>query len=107
VSTSGPVDCIGVGIDTAPYGHCVSFVKPDRRPAAKPLTVMETRAGYQALEQCLEQCTSNIRRRSSASASTPPASMHQLARESELIEAIDRNLELLFVICPTMNRTTC
>jgi hypothetical protein len=55
VSTSAPVDCIGVGIDTARYGHRGSFLRPDRRLAAKPLTVMETRAGYNALQQCLEQ----------------------------------------------------
>jgi transposase len=55
MSSTTLVDCIGVGIDTARYGHRVSFLRPDRRPAAKPLTVMETRAGYDALQQCLEQ----------------------------------------------------
>jgi len=33
-----PLDRIGVGIDTARYGHRVSFLRPDRQPAAKPLT---------------------------------------------------------------------
>ena len=47
MSTPAPLDRIGVGIDTARYGHRVSFLKPDRQPAAKPLTVMEDRAGYQ------------------------------------------------------------
>jgi transposase len=55
VSTSSSLDCIGVGIDTARYGHRVSFLRPDRQPAAKPLTVMENRAGYQALEERLKQ----------------------------------------------------
>jgi hypothetical protein len=44
------LDRIGVGIDTARYGHRVSFLRPDRQPAAKPLTVMENRAGYMSLK---------------------------------------------------------
>lgn len=50
-----PLDRIGVGIDTARYGHRVSFLRPDRQPAAKPLTVCENRAGYKALQERLEQ----------------------------------------------------
>jgi transposase len=46
-----PIDRIGVGIDTARYGHRVSFLRPDRQPAAKPLTVLENHAGYQALKE--------------------------------------------------------
>jgi transposase len=49
------LDCIGVGIDTARYGHRVSFLRPDRQHAAKALTVLENRAGYEALQQRLEQ----------------------------------------------------
>jgi transposase len=49
------LDRIGVGIDTARYGHRVSFRRPDHQPAAKPLTVMETQAGYQALQEQLER----------------------------------------------------
>lgn len=48
-------DRIGVGIDTARYGHRVSFLRPDRQPAAKPMTVLESRASYQALQERLEQ----------------------------------------------------
>jgi transposase len=48
------LDRLGVGIDTARYGHRVSFLRPDRQPAAKPLTVLESRAGYQKLQQRLE-----------------------------------------------------
>jgi transposase len=55
MSTTASLDRIGVGIDTARYGHRVSFLKPDRQPAAKPLTVMEDRAGYQALQERLNQ----------------------------------------------------
>jgi transposase len=54
MSTATPLDRIGVGIDTARYGHRVSFLRPDRLPAAKPLTVLENRAGYQALQERLE-----------------------------------------------------
>jgi hypothetical protein len=55
MSTSASLDRIGVGIDTARYGHRVSSLRPDRRPAAKPLTVMESRAGYQSLQELLNQ----------------------------------------------------
>ena len=55
MSTCLALDHIGVGIDTARYGHRVSFLRPDRSPAAAPLTVMENRAGYQALEDRLRK----------------------------------------------------
>jgi transposase len=55
MSTAASLDRIGVGIDTARYGHRVSFLRPDRQPAAKPLTVLENRAGYQALHDRLQQ----------------------------------------------------
>jgi transposase len=54
MTTTTPLDRIGVGIDTARYGHRVSFLRPDLRPAAKPLTVTENHAGYQALRDRLE-----------------------------------------------------
>jgi len=47
--------CIGVGIDTARYGHRVWFLRPDRQPAAEALTVLENRDGYRALQERLEQ----------------------------------------------------
>jgi len=49
------LDRIGVGIDTARYGHRVSFLRPDRQQAAKPLTVLENHTGYQALKERLMQ----------------------------------------------------
>jgi hypothetical protein len=55
MSKGTPLDHIGVGIDTARYGHRVSFLRPDRQPAAKPLTVLENQAGYQA---CNSACSS-------------------------------------------------
>src|SRR5271166_6507339 len=55
MSIATPLDRIGVGIDTARYGHRVAFLRADRQPAAKPLTVLESRAGYQALHERLEQ----------------------------------------------------
>jgi transposase len=55
MSTATPLDRIGVGIDTARYGHRVSFLRPDRQPAAKPLTVLENRTGYRALQERLQQ----------------------------------------------------
>lgn len=52
---SASLDRIGVGIDTARYGHRVAFLRPDRQPAAKSLTVMESRDGYRALQERLEE----------------------------------------------------
>jgi transposase len=49
------LDRIGVGIDTARYGHRVAFLRPDRQPAAKSLTVLENQAGYRALQQRLDE----------------------------------------------------
>jgi transposase len=45
---------IGVGIDTARYGHVASFVREDRQPAAPFLQIKENRQGYQQLRQRLE-----------------------------------------------------
>ena len=50
-----PVDLIGVGIDTSRYGHRVSFLGPDRRPAAPPMTILENRKGYDALRDRLQR----------------------------------------------------
>jgi transposase len=54
-SVSTALDRIGVGIDTARYGHRVCFLRPDRQTAAPPLTVTENHAGYQALHERLQQ----------------------------------------------------
>jgi transposase len=54
-SASSSLDRIGVGIDTARYGHRVSFLGSDRQPAAKAITVMEGHAGYQSLREQLER----------------------------------------------------
>jgi len=55
MSTATSFDRIGVGIDTARYGHRACFLGPDLHPAARPLTVTEDRAGYQALRDRLDQ----------------------------------------------------
>jgi len=47
-------DSIGVGIDTARYGHQVTFLRDDRQPATAPLLVLENPQGYQQLRQTLE-----------------------------------------------------
>jgi transposase len=46
---------IGVGIDTARYGHRVTFLREDKQPAAKPLDVLESREGYTLLKESLER----------------------------------------------------
>lgn len=48
-----PVQHLGVGVDTARYGHHASFLREDRQPAAPPLSFTESHAGYQQLEQQL------------------------------------------------------
>lgn len=55
MTTCTTVDQIGVGIDTARYGHRVTFLRGDRQPAAKPLTVTENQNGYQQLRQRLDK----------------------------------------------------
>ncbi|HEV3164206.1 MAG TPA: transposase [Isosphaeraceae bacterium] len=54
MSTSEPVS-IGVGIDTARYGHRVAFMRPDRQPAAKAFTFTESPAGYAELRNALDR----------------------------------------------------
>jgi len=46
---------IGVGIDTARFGHDVTFLGEDRQPAAAPMTIVERRSGYRRLEQALDR----------------------------------------------------
>jgi transposase len=56
IATRSPTKShIGVGIDTARYGHRASFLRDDRQPAAPALTFMETRKGYDKLLQQLKQ----------------------------------------------------
>jgi transposase len=47
--------CIGVGIDTARYGHHVTFLGDDLQRVAPDLPVPESRVGYQRLEQQLRR----------------------------------------------------
>jgi hypothetical protein len=46
---------IGIGIDTARYGHRVAFLDENKNPAAPSLTVMESRRGYDQLQSQLEK----------------------------------------------------
>ena len=46
---------IGVGIDTARYGHHVTFLRDDLQPAAPAFSFAETRDGYQQLERQFQQ----------------------------------------------------
>ena len=54
MTTSASIS-IGVGFDTARYGHHVSFLRSDLQPAAKAFTFAESAAGYAQLRQALEQ----------------------------------------------------
>ncbi len=51
---SEPVRHIGVGIDTARYGHRVNFLREDKQLAAKAITVTESREGYDLLRTEIE-----------------------------------------------------
>jgi transposase len=46
---------IGVGIDTARYGHYAAFLRPDLQPAAAELLFAESGDGYGELRQRLER----------------------------------------------------
>jgi transposase len=50
-----PLAHIGVGIDTARFGHRVSFFREDRQPAAPSMTVTENQDGYDQLQRQLRQ----------------------------------------------------
>jgi transposase len=53
-STSDSV-LIGVGLDTARYGHHATFLREDRQSAAEPLEFLESREGYQRFEKRMQQ----------------------------------------------------
>jgi hypothetical protein len=68
---------IGVGIDTARYGHRATFLKCDRQPAAPPLDVLESANGYERLRRVLEHLVerepqTRFRVRIDAAGSMPP-----------------------------------
>src|SRR4051812_25578658 len=46
---------IGVGFDTARYGHHVSFLRSDRQPAAQAFSFAESPAGYAQLRRAFDQ----------------------------------------------------
>lgn len=46
---------IGVGFDTARYGHHVTFLRDDLQPACPPFEFVESRQGYDRLLQQLQQ----------------------------------------------------
>ena len=53
-SKTSPVRCVGVGIDTARYGHHVSFLRDDKQQAQQPLNITESRGGHHRLQRQLE-----------------------------------------------------
>lgn len=46
---------LGIGIDTARYGHCAAFLRDDKNPAANLLEFRESRDGYRKLQRRIEQ----------------------------------------------------
>ncbi len=53
-TASRVVEAIGVGIDTARYGHCAVFLRDDQQLAARRLEFRECREGYDKLQASLE-----------------------------------------------------
>lgn len=51
---------VGVGIDTARYGHHVAFLGEDRQEVAKDFTFLESRQGYAELEAALRQIAQRL-----------------------------------------------
>jgi transposase len=54
-TSSATVTHIGVGIDTARYGHRVTFLRDDQQPASPAMTVSENLDGYQQLSNRLQE----------------------------------------------------
>jgi len=54
ISASTKVRHIGVGVDTARYGHRVNFLRDDRQPAAPAMTVTENAQGFDQLRNRLQ-----------------------------------------------------
>jgi len=54
-STSESVRELGVGIDTARYGHQVAFLRDDKQPAAPQMSISESRSGYERLVREIER----------------------------------------------------
>ena len=54
------MNTIGVGIDTARYGHRITFLDEARQPAAPALTIQETQQGYRCLADTLCQLQSKF-----------------------------------------------
>jgi transposase len=50
-----PFTCIGVGFDTARYGHHVTFLKQDLQLAREPFLFAESQKGYEKLREAFEQ----------------------------------------------------
>ncbi len=54
-ATDPSLTVIGVGLDTARYGHRVTFLNENREVAAQPFDFLESRSGYRQLEKALGQ----------------------------------------------------
>ena len=50
----GSMRTLGIGIDTARYGHHATFLREDKQLACPPMIVMETRTGYEQLQSQIE-----------------------------------------------------
>ena len=46
---------LGIGLDTARYGHHATFLREDKQLACPPMILMETRTGYEQLQTQIER----------------------------------------------------
>jgi transposase len=53
-TVAAPVPAIGVGFDTARYGHHVTFLRHDLQPACPPTEFTESQTGYQRVGQLFQ-----------------------------------------------------
>ncbi len=51
---SVPTEHLGIGIDTARYGHHASFMDENKRTATKPFHFSESAEGYQAFAKAIK-----------------------------------------------------
>lgn len=54
-SSASAVRYVGVGIDTARYGHHVTFLGDDKQRALPPVDITESRSGYRRLQRELDR----------------------------------------------------
>ena len=83
VSPPCPLVPIGVGFDTARFGHHVTFLDAQLNLVCPPMEFVEAKAGYDSVRLCLRTASSSVSATSiSTFASMRPANMPPISRPS-------------------------